>query len=137
MTKLEVAALYAGLNILILLFLAARVPLMRRRLRVSLGDGGHFELQRAVRAHGNAAEYVPAGVAALLFLALLDAVALQTVHVLGAGFTAGRALHAWGLSVQAPNAGPPPGRFIGMVLTFAAYAGFAAALLWGAVAATL
>ena len=34
----------------------------RRKNKVGLGSGGHEELERAVRAQGNFAEYVPIGI---------------------------------------------------------------------------
>jgi uncharacterized membrane protein YecN with MAPEG domain len=116
---------------LILLALATRVPGMRRRARVSLGDGGNLALLRAVRAHGNAAEYIPAAMAALLFLSLMPVIPYWAMHVLGGGFTLARLLHAWGLST---SDGPSPGRVAGTALTFLCYLGFAGGLIWGALA---
>src|SRR5262245_16386172 len=136
MTKLEIAALYAGLNLILLLVLAVRVTIARREQKVSFGDGGNPVVLRAMRAHGNAAEYVPAAIGALLFLALLDPVPVWAMHALGAGFTIGRVSHGFAVTTyQGPP--PGPGRAFGMLLTWASYLGFAVALIWGAVAATL
>ena len=80
---------------------------------VGLGDGGHGELNRRVRAHANAVEYVP------LALILLGGMELNgypdwLVHVFGTALFVSRLLHAWGL---ATSAGTSPGRFLGTVLT--------------------
>jgi uncharacterized membrane protein YecN with MAPEG domain len=136
MTKLEIAALYTGLNIILLLVLAVRVTIARREHKVSFGDGGNPVVLRAMRAHGNAAEYVPAAVAALLFLALLDPIPVWLMHLLGGGFTIGRIAHGFAITTyQGPP--PGPGRVFGATLTWGAYLGFGVALIWGAVAATL
>ncbi|MBX9747102.1 MAG: MAPEG family protein [Hyphomonadaceae bacterium] len=119
MLRLEIAALYAGVNILILLVLAVLVVGGRRKHKISLGDAGNADFSRAVRAHGNAAEYIPAGIAGLLFLALMDETLLPTwlLHAAGLSLTAGRILHAWGLHTGVLNAG----RMIGMLLTWLSY----------------
>src|SRR5262245_44966768 len=98
MTKLEIAALYSGLNILILVVLVLRVVNARRANRVSLGDGGNPALLRAIRAHGNAAETIPVAIGAMLFAALLDPIPAWLLHLLAAGFTLGRFAHAYGVS---------------------------------------
>jgi uncharacterized membrane protein YecN with MAPEG domain len=136
MTKLEIAALYAGLNIILLLVLAIRVTLARRQQKVSFGDGGNPIVLRAMRAHGNAAEFVPAAIGALLFLALLDPVPAWVLQLLGGAFLLGRISHAFAITTYH---GPPPGpgRAFGVLLTWASYLGFGVALIWGAAAATL
>lgn len=131
MLRLEVVALYAGVNILILLVLAALVMMGRRKHKIVLGDGANEDFNRAVRAHANASEYIPAGLIGLVLLALLDpAVPLWLLHVAGLSLTAGRILHGIGLHTGMLNAG----RMLGMVLTWLSllliaggliYAGFA------------
>mgnify|MGYP001159347432 CR=1 FL=1 len=131
MLRLEVVALYAGVNILILLVLAVLVMMGRRKHKIVLGDGANEDFNRAVRAHANAAEYIPAGLIGLVLLALLDpAVPLWLLHVAGLSLTAGRIFHGIGLHTGMLNAG----RMLGMVLTWLSllliaggllYAGFA------------
>jgi uncharacterized protein len=136
MTKLEIAALYAGINILLLLFLAVQVTLARRANKVSFGDGGNPAVLRAMRAHGNAAEFIPAALVGLFFMAWLDAVPLWAMHVLGGGFTLGRLIHAYAItSYQGPP--PGPGRAAGTMLTWAAYLGFGLVLIWSATGARM
>ena len=119
MVRLEIAAVYAGVNILLLLILAVRVAGGRRRGRIVLGDGGeNRDFHRLVRAHGNAAEYIPAGIVGLLFVALMEpATPLWLLHAAGISLTAGRILHGIGLHTGVLNIG----RMLGMVLTWTSY----------------
>ena len=119
------AALWAGLSLLILLGLSARVVRLRQKHGVATGDGGVEELGSAIRAHGNAAEYIPAGIAGLGILALAGA-PLLIVHLAGAALVVGRVLHAVGLSL---SLGASRLRAAGMVLTWIAFLFMAVALL--------
>lgn len=88
------AALYAGLNALILLWLAYGVVRVRLRERISIGDAGNPRLIRAMRGMANFAEYAPMALILLFAGALLGQPA-WTVHLLGLVFTLGRVAHAW------------------------------------------
>lgn len=126
MVRLEIAAVYIGINILLLFALSVVVVMNRRGKKIALGDNGDKTMLRAVRAHSNAAEYIPAGLIGLLTLALLDpAGPTWVIHALGASLTAGRILHGIGLNMGTLNAG----RMLGMVLTYAAYLGIGAGLI--------
>jgi uncharacterized membrane protein YecN with MAPEG domain len=111
------AALWAGLLLLLLLVLSALVVRQRQRHRVLFGDGGVEAVLRASRVFGNAAEYIPAGLAALAILALTGARPL-VVHGVGVLLLLGRLAHAWGLS---SSAGLTFSRTAGMVLTWLAF----------------
>ncbi|HYC69182.1 MAPEG family protein [Brevundimonas sp.] len=113
MTAVEAAGVWSGLLILLLVGLAFRVVANRRRHRVLFGDGGVQQMTVATRAFGNAAEYIPVGIGALILLALVGC-APWVIHVLGGVFLAGRLIHGVGLS---HGRGPGPSRMIGMVLT--------------------
>lgn len=127
MQMLEIAAVYAGLNMLILVVLAGMVIAGRKRHKIVLGDAGNQDFLRAQRAHANAAEYIPAGIAGLIGLALFDpAVSPIFLHVCGASLTLGRLLHGFGLHAGALNFG----RMAGMMLTFASYLLIAGGLLY-------
>jgi hypothetical protein len=118
MLRLEVAAIYAGINILLLAVLAIVVGMARQRHKIVLGDGGNAEFLRAQRAHGNAAEYVPAGLVGIVLLALLDpASPLWLLHAAGISLTVGRIFHAVGLHTGALNIG----RVAGMLLTILSF----------------
>jgi hypothetical protein len=118
MLRLEIAALYAGVNILILLVLAVLVVAGRRKHKITLGDGGNSDFNRAVRAHANAAEYIPAGLVGIVVLALMEpASPLWLLHAAGISLTTGRILHGVGLHAGTLNFG----RMFGMILTWVSY----------------
>lgn len=112
----KITALYVALHAILLLLLAVLVMLQRGRHKVGLGDGGHDALSRAIRAHGNAVEYVP--IALLLMLVYeLNGGASAVLHGCGLLLLASRLAHAWGLS---RSAGESPGRAAGVAGTFIA-----------------
>ena len=121
---LRVTALYAALLAVLFLVLSVRVIGARRRYQVALGAPNRA-IERAIRAHGNFAEYGPL---ALILLALAESLGLAplALHALGLALVAGRAAHAWGISQE-----PEVLRFrvVGMMLTFAVLGLAAAALL--------
>ncbi|WP_372706945.1 MAPEG family protein [Brevundimonas sp.] len=116
MTAVEAAGLWSGLLILLMIALAFRVIANRRKHRVLFGDGGVEQMTVATQAFGNAAEYVPAGIGALILLALTGW-APWVIHAVGGTLLVGRLIHGVGLS---HGKGPGPGRLIGMVLTLLA-----------------
>jgi uncharacterized membrane protein YecN with MAPEG domain len=93
MSGFEATALYIGVNAVILAWLSVLVVRQRFANRVVHGDGGSKELQRVIRAHGNAAEYMAI---ALLVIAATEAsgAPLWMTHALGIMFTLGRLAHA-------------------------------------------
>jgi uncharacterized membrane protein YecN with MAPEG domain len=118
MLRLEVAALYVGVNILILLVLSYLVVSGRWKHKIVLGSGDNRDFDRAVRAHANAAEYIPAGLVGLVLVALIEPAApLWLLHAAGISLTLGRILHGIGLHAGALNFG----RMSGMALTWASY----------------
>jgi uncharacterized protein len=120
------AALWTGLNILTLLVLSLLVVRQRGKHKVLTGDGGVPELLQAMRAFGNASEYVPAALAGLVALAVVQASPLA-VHIPGALLFMGRVTHAIGLSA---TAGTSLARGIGMIATWLAYVFLAFALFF-------
>lgn len=109
-----VTSLYAALLALLVVVLAFRVGVARRAGRIGHGDGGSEAMQRRIRAHGNAIEYIPLGLLLLLLLELAGHTAL-TLHVLGGLLLLARLAHAWGLS---SSLGVTPGRFFGILATW-------------------
>lgn len=57
--QIPVTAACAAICGLLILVLAFRVSLLRMRFNVAIGDGGHPDLNRAIRVHANTIEFVP------------------------------------------------------------------------------
>ena len=86
--------LYAGLNMLIMFWLANAIGVLRRGHKIAVGDGGNTHLARIMRGQANAAENMPLFLI-MLAVAALTGMAVWLVHLFGLAFTIGRALHAW------------------------------------------
>lgn len=110
-----VTPLYAALLALWFMVLTLRVVQYRQTAKVSLGDGGHPPLQRAIRGHANFAEYVPLALLLLLVIEL-SRMSLYIVHALGATLLVARLLHGYALGFRAQFRF---GRYWGALLTFA------------------
>ena len=123
------AALWTGLHLILLLVLSVLVTRQRRKHHVEIGDGGEPALNQAIRAFGNAAEYVPAALVGLGVLALAGAMPLL-IHPIGFLLLAGRVMHAAGLS---RSTGVSWLRTAGVLATWIAYIALSAALLFYAV----
>lgn len=129
MDKFEAAGLYSGFGLLLLLLLGISVIRRRQSQQISLGDGEDTQMQRRVRAHGNAAEWLTPGLIGLWGMALLPAAPLWLLHIGGGVLMTGRALHGLGLST---SSGPSLPRVLGMVLTLTAYLVLSGGLIWAA-----
>lgn len=90
-----------------------------------IGDGEQPQLQRAMRAHANFAEYVPITLL-LLFFVETQAIEDRTIHVLGSALVLGRLVHAYGVSQVQEDYRFRVG---GMILTFIALFGATLRLL--------
>jgi uncharacterized membrane protein YecN with MAPEG domain len=123
------AALWVGLHLILLLVLSVLVTRQRRKHRVEIGDGGVPALNQAIRAFGNATEYVPSALVGLGVLALVAAPPLL-IHPIGLVLFAGRVLHAVGLSRSTAATWP---RATGVLGTWIAYVAIAAALIFYAI----
>jgi hypothetical protein len=117
---MQVTMVTAGLLGLLLLVLGIRIVQFRMKTRISLGIADNAEMETRVRAHGNAAEWIPIG-PILLFLAEQA----QGRHWLVMGGAAllvvGRLLHPFGLADRSPNIA----RSLGVVFTLTAVGGLA------------
>jgi uncharacterized membrane protein YecN with MAPEG domain len=122
-------ALWAGLHIVLLLVLSVLVVRQRQTHKIALGDEGVPELAQAIRAFGNASEYIPAALVGLTVLAVAGAPPFA-IHVVGVVLFAGRVIHAVGLSMSGGASIP---RGIGIVLTWLAYVVLGVALLFYAI----
>lgn len=131
-------AFYTALNALIMLILGMLVTRARVRTQTDIGDGGKPEMAAPLRAHANNTEYTPMALLLMWVLTLPTlGASIWVIHAIGVSLTAGRILHAIGLS---RSTGPSALRFVGMVLTWIAYVIGIVAIFWlvfttGAVAA--
>jgi uncharacterized membrane protein YecN with MAPEG domain len=91
-----VSALYVVLGALLLIKLSYDVVRLRMQYRVSYGDGGFYELQTAIRVHGNAVEYIPIA-AVLLVIMEMNGAEVWMIHICGLMLIAGRLVHFYGL----------------------------------------
>ena len=111
---MSITPAYAGICAIVFIVLSTRVIAQRRDAKVSLGAGDHDGLQRAIRAHGNFAEYVPF---ALLLMGFAEVQGLPPwiLHLLGLCLLLGRGAHAFGITRSRENF---RFRVFGMSLTF-------------------
>ncbi len=94
-----ISSLYAALLAIIFIVLTLRTIKIRRREKISLGDNGNVELQRAIRAHGNFCETVPIALI-LLVLAEASGASSAILHICAIILLVGRTSHAFGISSQ-------------------------------------
>jgi len=109
---LAITSVYAAILAIVFVYLSARVISVRRRDKISLGAGGHADLEKRIRTHGNFAEYAP--IALILMAALeLNSAPVWQLHTIGVLIVIGRLCHPIGMS-----GGPINFRVGGMILTF-------------------
>ena len=92
-----ITPIIAAVLSLIYLFLSVRTLRLRRKFQIGVGDSGNLQLLRAVRAHGNFAEYVPMALLLIYFVEQAHAHA-WFVYALGVALTVGRVSHSYGVS---------------------------------------
>ena len=111
---LFITSIIASALTIIFVRLSFAVIRLRRKNKIGLGSGGHEELERAIRAQGNFAEYVPFG---LMLMACLEinGAPWWLVAVPGMTLIAGRLIHARGINMPPPDISQ---RVLGMKFTF-------------------
>ncbi|REF28395.1 hypothetical protein BDD26_3292 [Xenorhabdus cabanillasii] len=107
-----ISSLYIVLGALLVIKLSFDVIKLRTQYRVTYGDGGFYELQTAIRIHGNAVEYIPISLLLLLIMEMNGA-AVWMLHICGILLLAGRLLHYYGLHHRELR-----WRRMGMIATF-------------------
>jgi uncharacterized membrane protein YecN with MAPEG domain len=117
MPSAHAAAFWVGLHLILLLVLSVLVVRQRRKHQVVMGDADIPQLAQAVRAFGNATEYVPSGLIAIAVLAMASAPPM-VVHAMGLTLFVGRVAHAVGLSRSGESSVL---RSAGVILTWLAY----------------
>ena len=111
---LLVTSIIASVLTIIFIKLSFAVIRLRRKNKVGLGSGGHEDLERAIRAQGNFAEYVPFGIILIACLELNGA-PWWLVALPGLALIIGRLIHAKGINVPPPDFSK---RILGMKFTF-------------------
>lgn len=120
-----VTPFYAALLALIFFQLSARTIKLRRQLKIAIGAGGNPTMHRAMRVHGNFAEYVPLSLLLVLLFEMQGADFLL-IHLLGVCLLLGRLAHAHGVSREKEDYRY---RVFGMLMTFAVLVGSAVGVL--------
>ena len=111
---LLVTSIIAAVLTAIFIRLSFAVIGLRKKNKVGLGSGGHEDHERAIRAHGNFAEYVPFGIILIACLELNGA-PWWLVALPGITLIIGRLIHAKGINVPPPDFSK---RILGMKFTF-------------------
>lgn len=91
-----ITSIYAALLAILIVGLSLNVIKLRQIGQVILGDGDNLELQSAIRAQGNATEYIPISLILLLLLELSKG-HWSLLHIGGIVLLTGRLIHARGL----------------------------------------
>ena len=94
---ITVVPFYAAILAILFLILSIRVIKLKRIYKISLGDGGHPELCRAIGVHNNFCQYVPFTLLLFTFNEL-QLTPLIWINFLCTVFVGGRILHAYGVS---------------------------------------
>ena len=117
---------YAAILALIYIVLAVRIMNLRGSAKAAVGTGGNIRLERAIRAHGNFAEYVP--LALILLIAMeMQRNSLYVLHILCIILVLGRVIHAFGISQENEKF---VFRATGMLATFLVLIVASVAVLW-------
>lgn len=120
MPMLPITLTIAGAAALLNIWLALRVSLLRRKLKVSIGHGGQTPIAVRMRAHANFIEYAPFFLILLLLIELAHG--SQTwLWLVAIAFILGRIAHAFGMDRKGAN----PLRVIGITITWACLLGLA------------
>ena len=115
---ISIVPIYAALLAGFFIFLSVRVIRIRRQERIGVGDGNNMRLRRAIRVHGNFAEYVPFSLILVAFVEMQQ-FAPFIIHALCLVLISGRLCHAYGVSQEKEDY---RFRVAGMTLTFATIA---------------
>lgn len=111
---LVITSIIASVLTIMFVRLSFAVIGLRKTNKVGLGSGGHDDLERAIRAQGNFAEYVPFGIILIACLELNGA-PWWLVALPGLTLIIGRLIHAKGMNIPPPDFSK---RVLGMKFTF-------------------
>ncbi len=111
---MSVVASYMPLFGILLVVLSVRTLLLRRKLKIGIGDNDNVEMKRAMRVHANFIEYTPTAILLIFFLEQTGSYVVW-IHTLCIVLLVGRIMHAYGVSQVEEDF---RFRVTGMVLTF-------------------
>ncbi len=107
---LIITPIYAALLAIMFVVLSIRVIRLRRKLKIGIGTGaglvdsdpeqGKYKRElilRAIRVHGNFAEYIPFALLLMVLMELTHA-PVWCLHIAGTALLLGRISHAYGVS---------------------------------------
>ena len=94
--------IYVAISLFILYRISINVIIYRRKHKVSLGDKGHEDLERRIRAQGNFTEFRPVFLISLIGIEWIGSMKeipyyLIYTHTLGIIFVLGRLFHIKGM----------------------------------------
>lgn len=116
MHEIKITLLYGGALAYFFVIMSGFVILRRRKKKIRFFGGDDSEMQAAMRAQGNFAEYTPIFLILMLALEYNDFSHLL-LHLAGIGFCLGRLSHSYSLLFHEKN-GDYKFRIAGMALTF-------------------
>ena len=93
-----ITSLYAGILGLLFLKITLDTIKVRRRFKVSLGNGPNNEIQQFVSAHSNFAAFAIFLIVQLFLFERSNLVPGYIIHLLGTSFSLGRFLHYFAFS---------------------------------------
>jgi uncharacterized protein len=117
---MNIILLCTAVLVLLYFVLSLHVSMTRGRTKTGIGTGNDPDgpMSKAVRAHGNASEYIPIFVALFVYLLLSQSggwLIVTTVVII----TVARVLHALGMLMTGTfRAGPHPLRALGAIGTY-------------------
>jgi len=125
----HVTAIYAGLFGLLFLALSIHVVVVRARAGIHHGDGDNVQLNRAIRSHGNFAEYVPF---ILVITTLIEAHGspASTIHILLLPLLVSRLMHPIGMRQPVASTRQYAWRATSTTVTWIVLLAAAVLLLW-------
>lgn len=114
MISLQITGLYASVLALLFIFMSALVIKLRLQHKVGIGDGGVSPLAKAIRVHGNFAEFVPFAIV-LMAIYEINGGTDTALHVAGVILVISRISHLLGLLKTKGSSLP---RVIGVLATY-------------------
>jgi uncharacterized membrane protein YecN with MAPEG domain len=118
-----VTLLYGSISAILVGVLGANLSLVRLKKGLYIGKEVDKHVHRMVRAHGNAAEWVPLLIVLLLLLEL-SGLKSPVLHALGGAIVAARLVHAAGVYAKVPRLS-----MLGATLTYCLVIGMSAQAL--------